>query len=39
MTGPVAKDATDLLPTHRSQLTWLKRADDQEGWQRFFDME
>jgi RNA polymerase sigma factor (sigma-70 family) len=37
MTGPVANDSTDLLPTHRSLLTRLKRADDQEGWQRFFD--
>ena len=37
MTAAVAKEPTDLLPTHRSLLTRLKRADDQEGWQEFFD--
>lgn len=37
MTSTVPKDATDLLPTRWSLLTRLKRADDQEGWQKFFD--
>jgi RNA polymerase sigma-70 factor (ECF subfamily) len=37
MTAAVANESTDLLPTHRSLLTRLKRADDQEGWQEFFD--
>jgi len=34
---PAVNNSTDLLSTHRSLLTRLKRADDQEGWQRFFD--
>jgi RNA polymerase sigma-70 factor (ECF subfamily) len=37
MTAAVANESTDLLPTHRSLLTRLKRADDREGWQEFFD--
>ncbi len=29
--------STDSLPTRRSLLTRLKRWDDREGWQRFYD--
>jgi len=31
-------DAPDLLPTRRSLLRRLKDADDQAGWQEFFDI-
>ncbi len=31
------EQADDLLPTRRSLLTRLKRWEDQEGWQEFFD--
>jgi RNA polymerase sigma-70 factor (ECF subfamily) len=33
----MADDATDFLPTRRTLLSRLKNADDQAGWQEFFD--
>ena len=37
MTQTMANDATDFLPTRRTLLSRLKKADDQAGWQEFFD--
>ncbi|PYI88585.1 MAG: RNA polymerase subunit sigma [Verrucomicrobia bacterium] len=37
MTRTAANDATNFLPTRRSLLSRLKNADDQQGWQEFFD--
>jgi len=37
MTQTMANDATDFLPTRRTLLSRLKNADDQAGWQEFFD--
>ncbi len=37
MTQTMPNDATDFLPTRRTLLSRLKNADDQAGWQEFFD--
>jgi RNA polymerase sigma-70 factor (ECF subfamily) len=34
---PMATETDDWLPTRRSLLTRLRHADDQAGWQEFFD--
>jgi RNA polymerase sigma-70 factor (ECF subfamily) len=36
-TATMPDDATDFLPTRRTLLSRLKNADDQAGWQEFFD--
>lgn len=37
MIQTMPNDATDFLPTRRSLFSRLKNADDQAGWQEFFD--
>ena len=37
VTQTMTNDATDFLPTRRTLLSRLKNADDQAGWQEFFD--